>query len=169
MQILLLTLFLISALNSDGGILDITWPKPNTQHQKPSTPYPTILTKGIENTKLPVYVPNTYAYDAKMIVVADKNFYTISFLLKDATFMVAGDKTFQESISTSNSEFQKVMKDSPLEFTQEEGIMSVDFNRHGVNYTLSVECETPKKDKRCKEENFLHNLYNRLIMVGGRP
>jgi len=167
-RLLLFTIFFISSLSSESGILDIKWPKPNTQHQKPSTPYPSVLTKGINNTKLPVYIPNTYAYDKKMIVVADKNFYTISFLLKEATFMVAGDKTFQESIPTSNSEFQKMMKPSPLTFTQEEGIMSTDFNRHGVNYTLSVECEDPKIDKRCKEEKFLRNLYNRLIMVGGR-
>ena len=169
MQILILTLFLISSLNSDGGILDIKWPKPNAQQQKPSTPYPTVLTKGIKDTTLPVYVPSSYAYDKKMIVVSDKNFYTISFLLKNATVMVAGDKTFQESIPSSNSEFQKIMKPSTVEFTQEEGIMSTDFNRHGANYTLSVECDNPKTDKRCKEENFLHNLYNRLIMVGGRP
>jgi hypothetical protein len=169
MRLLLITLFIISSLNSDSGILDIKWPKPNANHQKPSTPYPDVLTKGIKDTKLPVYLPSSYAYDKKMIVVADNNFYTISFLLQGATFMVEGDKTFQQSVSTSNQKFQKVMKASPIEFIQEEGIMSTDFNRHGVNYTLSVECDNPKKDKRCKEEAFLQNLYNRLIMVGGRP
>jgi len=169
MRLLFITLFLISSLHSDGGILDIKWPKANEQHQKPSTPYPNVLTKGIETTTLPVYIPSSYAYDKKMIVVADKNFYTISFLLKGATLMIEGDKTFQESISTSNSEFKTIMKPSTIEFNQEEGIMSTDFNRHGANYTLSVECDNPKKDERCKEESFLQNLYNRLIMVGGRP
>jgi hypothetical protein len=169
MRLLLITLFIISSLNSDSGILDIKWPKPNAKHQKPSTPYPDVLTKGIKDTKLPVYLPSSYAYDKKMIVVADNNFYTISFLLQGATFMVEGDKTFQQSVSTSNQKFHKVMKASPIEFIQEEGIMSTDFNRHGINYTLSVECENPEKDKRCKEENFLQNLYNRLIIVGGRP
>lgn len=169
MRLLLLTLFLISSLNSDSGILDIKWPKPNPQHQKPSKPYPDVLTKAIKNTKLPVYIPSSYAYDKKMIVVTDENFYTISFLLEGATLMIEGDKTFQQSISTSNQKFQKIMKSSPIKFIQEEGIMSTDFNRHGVNYTFSVECDKPKTDERCKEESFLKNLYNRLIMVGGRP
>lgn len=169
MRLLLISLFLISSLNSDSGILEIKWPKPNANHQKPSTPYPDVLTKAIKNTKLPVYIPSSYAYDKKMIVVTDENFYTISFLLEGATLMIEGDKTFQQSISTSNQKFQKIMKSSPIKFTQEEGIMSSDFNRHGVNYTFSVECDKPKTDERCKEESFLKNLYNRLIMVGGRP
>jgi len=169
MKLFIFSLFLMTSLIAQSGILDIQWPKPNPKQQKPSTPYPSVLTDGIKDTHLPVYIPNNYAYDEKMIVVADKNFYTISFLLDGATVMVSGDKTFQETLSKSTPDFQKLMKPSPLEFIQEEGIMSTDFNRHGVNYALSVECEDIEKDERCIKESFLHNLYNRLIMVGGQP
>ncbi len=103
-----------------------------------------------------------------MGVVADKNFYTISFFIDQAIVMVSGDRTFQETISTSDANFQKVIKPSSVEFIEDEGIMSVDFNRHGVNYNLSIECDDYKTDKRCKEEDFLRNLYNRLVMIGGK-
>ena len=170
MRLLLTTLFLLSSLNAESGILDIKWPKSNPQQQKPSTPYPNVLTKGIKNTKLPVYIPISLAYDKKMVVVANKNFYTISFLLQGATVMVSGDKTFQESVSNSNADFQKMMKASPaVEFMEEEGMRSANFNRHGANYELLIECEQPKKDVRCKEESFLRKIYSKLIMVGGRP
>ena len=170
MRLLIFSLFIISALSAQSGILDIQWPKPNPQHQKPSTPYPSVLTKGIKNTKLPVYIPSSFAYDKKMAVVADQDFYTISFFLKGATIMITGDRTFQENIPSNNTQFQKMMKASPpVEFLYEEEIMSADFNRHGINYTLSVECDNPKKDKRCKEEGFVKSLYTKLIMVGGRP
>jgi hypothetical protein len=170
MHLLLTTLLLLSSLYAGGGILDVKWPKANPQQQKPSTPYPTVLTQGIKETKLPVYIPSSLAYDKKMVVVADKNFYTISFLLQGATFMVSGDKTFQESISTTNSTFQKMMETSTtVEFMEEEGIRTANFNRHGINYELLIECDNPKKDKRCTEENFIRKLYSKLIMVGGRP
>jgi len=170
MRLLLTTLLLLSSLNADSGILDIKWPKPNPQQQKPSTPYPTILIQGIKSTKLPIYIPSSLAYDKKMVVVADKNFYTISFLLQGATVMVSGDRTFQESFSTSNHDFQKIMKPSPtVEFMEEEGMRTANFNRHGVNYELSIECDKAKEDERCKEEDFLRQLYTKLIMVGGRP
>jgi len=167
MRLLLITLLLISSLNAESGILDIEWPKIDPAHQKPSIPYPDVLTKGIKDTKLPVYIPSTYAYDKKMVVIADKNFYTISFFIDKAIVMMAGDRTFQETISSTDSKFQKVIQPSPVDFVEEEGIMSSDFNRHGVNYTLSIECDDYKTDIRCKEEDFLRNIYNRLILVGG--
>ena len=170
MRLLLITLFFCASLNADSGILDIQWPKPNAKHQKPPTPYPAVLTKGIEEVKLPVYLPSSYAYDKNMVVVADNNFYTVSFTLQGADIMVSGDKTYQESVSATNPEFKAIMKATPpVEFMQSEGIMSAEFNRHGVNYSLAVECEKPETDKRCTETTFIKELYNRLIMVGGRP
>jgi len=168
MRLLLTILILISYINAESGILDINWPKLNPKHQKPSTPYPNVLTKGIKDTKLPVYIPSNYAYDEKMAVVADKDFYTISFFIDKATVMIAGDRSYQESISKSDTKFEKVIKESPVEFIEDEGVMSTDFNRHGVNYTLSIECEDYTEDERCKDESFLRNLYNRLIIVGGK-
>ena len=169
MRILLIIPLLCSLLSADSGILDIKWPKPNAQHQKPTTPYPQVLIEGIKDVNLPVYIPNSYAYDKNMIVVADKNFYTISFLFKGATIMITGDKTYQESVS-NNPEFKAILKATPpVIFEQEEGIMTAEFNRHGVNYSMSIECDNPDKDDRCKETTLIKELYNRLIMVGGRP
>ena len=169
MRLLVTTLLLVSSLNAESGVLDIKWPKPNPQQQKPSTPYPNVLIEGIKSTKLPVYIPSSLAYDKKMVVVADKNFYTISFLFKGAILMVSGDKTFQEILSTSNADFQKMMKASPsVEFMEEEGMRSANFRRHGANYELTIECEQPKKDVRCKDESFLRKFYSRLIIVGGK-
>jgi hypothetical protein len=169
MRLLLIVSFLFSLLSADSGILDIKWPKPNVKHQKPSTPYPNVLTEGIKDVKLPVYIPNSYAYDKNMIVVSDTKFYTISFLFKGATVMISGDKTFQESVS-NNPEFKAILKATPpVTFEQEEGIMTAEFNRHGVNYSMAIECDNPKTDERCIETKLIKDLYNRLIMVGGRP
>ena len=168
MRLLLIILFFCSSLSADSGILDIKWPKPNAKQQKPSTPYPDVLTKGIKDVKLPVYIPNSYAYNKSMIIVADENFYTISFFFKGATIMVSGDKTYQESVS-NNPEFKAMLKATPpVSFEQEEGIMTAEFNRHGVNYSMDIECEKPKTDERCTEKTLIQDLYNRLIMVGGK-
>jgi len=167
MRLLLIVLFTFSSLSADSGILDIKWPKPNTKHQKPSMPYPDILTKGIKDVKLPVYLPNSYAYDKSMIVVADNSFYSISFLFKGATIMVSGDKTYQESV-TNNPEFTAMLKASPpVSFEQEEGIMTAEFNKHGVNYSIAIECDKPNTDERCTDTKLIKELHSRLIMVGG--
>ena len=169
MRRLLIIPFLFSLLNADSGILDIKWPKPNVKQQKPSTPYPNVLIEGIKDVKLPVYIPNSYAYNKSMIVVADKNFYTISFPFKGATVTVSGDRTYQESVS-NKQEFKAILKATPpVTFEQEEGIMTAEFNRYGVNYSMEIECDKPQTDERCTDTKLIKELYNSLIMVGGRP
>lgn len=171
MRLTIITIILLTYLNAKNGILDIEWPKTNPQQQKISIPYPTILTKAIKETRLPVYIPALFAYDKNMVVVADKNFYTINFILEGATIMVSGDRTFQEDFSKKESLYLKLVKElNSVEFIQEEesGIRSSNFNRHGVNYTIEVECKNSKKDKRCSEDGFIKKLYNQLIIVGGK-
>jgi hypothetical protein len=168
MRLLLILSFLFSLLNADSGILDIKWPKPNIKQQKPSIPYPKVLTEGIKDVRLPVYIPNAYAYDKNMIVVADENFYTITFLFKGATVMISGDRTYQESVS-NNPAFKAMLKATPpVTFDQKEGVMTSEFNRHGVNYSIEIECDKPLTDKRCTDTTLIKSLYNRLIMVGGK-
>lgn len=167
----LTTLFItFSILHAGGGILDIQWPTPNPHQQKPTQPYPAVLTQGIATVKLPVYVPRNLAYDQNMSVVADNNFYNITFELGDASLMVSGDKTFQESVSPDNPEFGNIAKASPpVVFNRAEGMMLAEFNRHGVNYSMVIECNKPETDKRCKNVSFIQKMYSQLIFVGGNP
>ena len=172
MRYIYLSILSLSILSAGGGVLDVDWSTvtPKSGQQKASVPYPKVLTDGIKDVHLPVYLSSQYAYDKNMIVVADKNFYTISIDLKGAVVTFQGDRTFQESVSPTNPEFQKIAKSSaPVEYVLAEGIMSATFNRHGVNYMINIECEEPKKDKRCRETSLISSLYNSLTMVGGRP
>ena len=172
MRFLYLFIFSFSILSAGGGILDVDWSSvtPKSGQQKASAPYPKVLTEGIKDVHLPVYLSSRYIYDKSMSVVSDKDFYTISIDLQDAVVTFQGDRTFQESVAPSNPEFKKIEKETPpVDYNSAEGIMSATFNRHGVNYRINVECEEPKKDKRCKETTLISSLYNSLVMVGGRP
>lgn len=166
---LLFFMFLSYGLLSAGGILDIKWPKVNSSQQKPTVPYPKVLIKGIKDVRLPVYLSASYAYDKNMIVVANQGFYSISFVLDGAIVLFEGDRTYQESVSVKNPEFSKIMqKTKSVEFSRSEEIMVAEFNRHGANYAISVECDKPKTDKRCTQESFVRDLYSHIVMVGGR-
>jgi hypothetical protein len=156
--------------NAGGGVLDVDWSKINKSQQKSSVPYPSVLVEGTKNVKLPVYLSASYAYDKNMIVVSDKDFYSISFVLKGLMVLFEGDRTYQESVTPSNEKFQKIVqKSNAVTFSKSEEVMMAEFNKHGVNYAISVECDKPMTDKRCTQENFIRGLYNSLKMVGGRP
>jgi hypothetical protein len=167
---LLFLLFMTYTFLDAGGILEIDWSKVNKSQQKPSIPYPSVLVEGIKEVRLPVYLSSAYAYDKNMIVVAERDFYTVSFLLKGATVLFEGDRTYQESVSPSNKKFQKIVqKSNDVTVTLSEEVRLAEFNRHGANYAISVECDHPETDKRCTEEKFIRGLYHQLVMVGGRP
>jgi hypothetical protein len=77
------------------------------------------------------------------------------------------------SVNPSNPEFQilqEIVQDSvPVRYEESEGMMMAEFSKHAVNYPITIECEEPKKDKRCTETTLIESLYNGLTMVGGRP
>ena len=166
---LLFLIFLMYTFLHAGGVLDIKWPKINASEQKSSTPYPKVLTEGVKDVRLPVYLPSSYAHDKNMLIVSEQGFYSISFVLNGAMVLIEGDRTYQESVSPANPEFQKIVQQSQsVTFSVSEEIMTAEFNRHGANYAISVECDKPKTDKRCTEENFIRGLYSSIVLVGGR-
>ncbi len=170
MRLFYLILLSLSLVRAGGGVLEVDWSSINQSQQKPSAPYPKVLVEGIKEVRLPVYLSASYAYEKNMVVVANRDFYSISVILKGATVVFEGDRSYQESVSPSNREFQKIVqKPNSVEFLNSEGVMSAEFNRHGVNYTILVECDNPKKDKRCVKQKFISNLYHSLKVVGGRP
>lgn len=166
------TSFFPNVLSADSGTLKINWSELNKQRQKVSarrSPYPEILTKGIAQTTLPVYLPASYAYDPKMSVVADKFFYSITLPFEGAVLVVMGDRSFQQTIP-QNSDTQTLLQASKkVQFVHAEGMMTTRFNRFGANYSLTLECINPSEDKRCLQASFLKDFYNELTIVGGHP
>lgn len=167
---LLYFIFISLSYLSAGGVLDVDWSTIDKSQQKSIAAYPSVLTEGIKNVHLPVYVTKNYAYDKNMVVVSGANFYSISLELQGASLLFEGDKTFQVSVSPTNPEFQKIVKNrANVRYEESEGMMIADFSKHGVNYAITIECEEPKKDKRCMGTTLIESLYSGLTMVGGRP
>ena len=167
MRFILTFLILFSVLSGEGGLLDVQWPKVKTLHAK-SRSYPSDLEKRVENVRLPVYLPKSYIKGYKLSIVSDKDFYFITVILKGATILVSGDRTYQQKIKSGGEQIKAKMRAIDMKFILAEGIMTTDFNRHGVNYSLSIECDAPSKDRRCGDKQFLKRLYNELTIVGGR-
>ena len=151
-----------------GGVLEVEWPKPNKQHQKSMKAYPKALKNKIKNTALPVYLPRYYIYKKEMTIVSDKLFYTASIPLQGATLMITGDRTFQQKINSKAKQLKANLKAIDAKFIRAEGIMSTSFNRHGINYSLAIECDSPNQDKRCTEDKFLKKVYSELVLIGGK-
>ncbi len=166
---LFLTLFIVLSLQlSADGLLDVIWPKSLQQYTKQQKSYPLALQKAVKDVELPVYLPRPYIEDKSLFFVSDANFYTATISLDGAMLSITGDRTYQQKIKSKDPIFTKRIKDKTITFSNAEGIMMTDFNRHNVNYTLEVECDAPKEDPRCTQEDFLKKIYNELVLVGGK-
>jgi len=165
----ILTLLIISfgMLHANGGLLKVDWSKTVSTQQKLQH-LPKVLKDSIKNVTLPVYIPKYYIYEKNMSIVSDANFYTITIFLDRATLMISGDRTYQEKIVSKGKNLKAKMKAVTNRFIQSEGMMSTDFHKNGVNYSLVVECDAPKSDPRCIDEIFLKRVYAGLILVGGK-
>jgi len=166
---LILTLLIISfsLLNANGGLLKVNWSKTVVNQQKLQV-LPKVLKDGIKNVTLPVYIPKYYIYEKNMSIVSDANFYAITIFLDRATLMISGDRTYQEKVVSKGKNLKAKMKAVINRFIQSEGMMSTDFHKNGVNYSLVVECDAPNSDPRCIDETFLKRVYAGLILVGGK-
>ena len=79
----------VSSAIAESGVLEINWSKLNGSKSLVSArraPYPKVLTQGVREVTLPVYLPASLAYHKEISVVADKNFYTLTLKLKGADF-----------------------------------------------------------------------------------
>ncbi|SFV64272.1 hypothetical protein MNB_SV-12-817 [hydrothermal vent metagenome] len=167
MRFILIVLIAFSLVDA-GGVLKVEWPKTTTQQEKSMKPYPKVLKDGIKEVTLPVYLPRYYIYKKNISIVSDKNFYAITIFLKGASLMITGDRTYQQKVKLGGKQLKTKMKAVDTKFVRAEGIISIDFNRHGVNYSLALECDSPSRDKRCIEDSFLKRVYRGLVIVGGK-
>jgi len=166
MRIVLTIFASFSLLFAEGGLLKIDWSKTDKNIQKLRV-LPKNLQEKIKDITLPVYMPRYYVYEKNISMVTNPNFYFMTIYLDDARVMVSGDRTYQREILSKDKKFKLQMKSALTDkFVRAEGIMSIDFQRNGLNYSLSIECNRPNSDLRCKDSSFLKKLYNKLILIG---
>ena len=167
-KILISLMILLQVINAEGGILPVKWPQKTNLQQKIEKSYPASLKAKIKKVKLPVLLPKAYIFNRKMSIVTDKNNYTITIFLKGANLMISGDKTYQLEMRDIDVKSQKMLKRVKQEFINSEGMMVTDFSRYGVNYSMMLECDNIKRDKRCTNDTFLRKAYRDLVLVGGK-
>lgn len=172
-RVLVLSMIGIGTVIAEPKVLDIDWSTVEPFNQKggrmagKSQQLPESLINKVKGVLLPVYMPFSSAYDEKVRVVSSNNFYTITAPLKGASLFVSGDRTYQQNAS-SIAGFQGASKAQNVDFIRAEGMVNAEFNRHGANYSLSIECAKPDEDVRCTKVDYLQQVYSDLIIIGGK-
>ena len=153
MRIIILLTISIYTIFADGGLLKVDWSSISTTKEKLRV-IPEELKDKIKFVTLPVYIPNYYISSKNIKVVADRNFYAITVFLKNARLLIRGDRTYQKEIKDKNNRL-KIIKSFENKIIHSEGMATIDFYRHNIDYSMVLECDNPDIDKRCREDSFL--------------
>jgi hypothetical protein len=124
----------------------------------------------VDNAVLPVLLPSDAALAHNATVIARPTFIAVSTR--------TDDKSLTVSVSASNvvhryqgmekaTPTSKVRGGKPAWVLQNEGIWSVAWNEHGIDYVLELECAAPGTDARCADDTAVRQFAEELVFVGG--
>jgi len=168
MNLIFTLLLVLSSQLFAQGLLAVDWSGVEKIAPRQHKSYPPLLQKSLKEITLPLYLPRRYLGDQRLFVVSDPNFYTATVLLDGAVLSITGDRTYQAKVRNADPLLKRAVAQQTITFDQAEGIMMPNFNRHNVNYSLSIECDDPQGDVRCTQEDFLRTIYSELTPIGGR-
>ena len=156
-----------------GGTVDlkrVQWPDAASVNQAARAALTDAARESVDNAVLPVLLPSDAALAHNATVIARPTFVAVSTRTDDRSLTV--------SVSTSNvvHRYQGMEKVSPTSnvrggkpawVLQNEGIWSVSWKEHGLDYVLELECAAPGTDQRCANDAAVRRLAEELVYVGG--
>ena len=98
--------------------------------------------------------------------------YAATFDLGGAALLINGSRlSFQNAVKSAARDRARRLSDgtrlNPIE--RDDVGVSVAFNRFGAAYTVEVVCDSPETDTRCSNDNFINDIYRKLLLFGGKP
>lgn len=141
----------------------ITWPA--------SVDTSAVAQLGDENAKLvarspvPVLVPSSRVDEPVLMV--DAEYYAFSAKLeRGAHLAIQGNRKAYRYGDIKPVKGDRKLRGGDGFIGMNEGIRTASFNENGAAYSVDVEC-SDHADERCAKEDFIVDVVNRLVYVGG--
>ena len=129
---------------------------------------------GVSDTGLPVLIPGTDALgldsNARVLLFPRENFYNLSITAPGLLIEVFGtrlaharapDPLSTRRLSAGDGNGYRI---GATEYGRE-----LSFNRYGAAYSITVECDRPETDARCRNDAYVRGLADSLIIAAGNP
>ncbi|WP_291845002.1 hypothetical protein [Maricaulis sp.] len=129
---------------------------------------------GVADTGLPVLIPGTAALgldgNARILLFPRENFYNLSITAPGLVIEVFGTRLAHARAPDPLSTRRLNASDSDgYRISQTEYGRELSFNRYGAAYSITVECDGPNSDPRCRTDAYVRGLADSLIIAAGNP
>ena len=142
----------------------------NLPFARPTNPEAAAVTA----TTLPVLIPGTAALgldgNARVLLFPRPDFYTLSITAPGLVIEVFGTRLAHARTPDPLSTRRLNATDGDgYRVGQTEYGRELSFNRYGAAYSITVECDQPETDTHCRNDAYIRQLANSLIIAAGTP
>lgn len=128
----------------------------------------------VVNTRLPVLMPTIEALQLgdspRTRLFPRENFYTLSIRGPRILIEVFGTRLAHAEAPDARSQRQlRASASRDYDLTRTEYGLEINFNRYGAAYSITIECDNPLSDVRCREPNYGRRIAETLVIAAGTP
>ncbi|MHC4676591.1 MAG: hypothetical protein ACYTBZ_29250 [Planctomycetota bacterium] len=117
---------------------------------------------ALEKAALPLLLPHKPELIAAAIMTAGPSWYAVSMKHEGFSVVVSGSTRHVTIPGAQPAKLPEYRKQD-LRVVRAEGIAELAFKAYGAIYTISVECENPKRDTHCKDDGYILELADGLL------
>jgi hypothetical protein len=123
--------------------------------------------------KMAPNMPNARAIEGKIAFFQGlDDHYAATYEMDGMDVMINGSRIVYESPKRKKRRYNsRIMSDGtrmkPIE--RDDVGVSISFNRFGAAYIIEISCQTPQTDTRCRDDAYINDVYEKLLLFGGRP
>lgn len=154
--------------------LDIDWQSVREELKRARTEGREVVLKLapqelLKKVRLPVLVPDLKEMRNEGRVFPQRDFYSATLTLPKAVIEIYGTRIaapLPEEVAAAIT--RRAMPDAEgLRVQETETGIEVSFQRFRASYNISVACDDPAGDERCKAASFVRDLAGRMAIAGG--
>lgn len=125
----------------------------------------------LDKARLPVLLPDDGRMVERMRLFAKENHYVAAYRDDAHSVQITGTRIAQGKLEAKRApERMKAMSDEEgYVYQRTDYGCELSFTRYNVSYNISVECREPESDERCTGRDYVMQLAESLVYVGGGP
>ncbi|MFT6398071.1 MAG: hypothetical protein ACJAYU_002826 [Bradymonadia bacterium] len=121
---------------------------------------------AVAESAVPVLIPSNATFVASTSVYTGEDWVSTHHRGQGVSIEVFGTRRAFSHPEVEVHELERIAEGRPL-ITRSEGVPFISFKRFGVSYQVSIECESGPADSKCTEFDYLRQVYDSLVVVGG--
>lgn len=146
--------------------LPIDWVAAHAARQ--SVPLSDAAQQRVQQARQPVLLPSIDGWTAQALVVIGSGWHSAALDVPGAHLEIQANANAQLRPDLLAEQTAAGLGTGAPRVSQMHGIFTLSFERFGISYSLDLECAS-HTDPRCADAGYLMQIYDSLVVAGGRP